>query len=57
MHRALPAVIVRVVVVLEEVPDEELALRLRAQHQSETDAVEAAPREGVHRMHRDRVGR
>ena len=53
MHRALPAVIVRVVVVLEVVTDEELVLRLCAKQQAEAKLVEQRPRKGVHEVQRE----
>ena len=40
VHRALAAVVVRVVVVLEVVADEELVLRLRAEDEPEPEAVD-----------------
>ena len=55
MERALAAVVVRVVVVLQVVPDEELALRLRAEDEPEADVVERAPRERVQEVRGERV--
>ena len=40
MHGTLASIVVRIVVVLKEVPDEELALRLRAKEQSEAEGLE-----------------
>ena len=44
-------------VVLEVVPNQELALRLRPENESEPDDVERAPRQRMQRMHRQRVRR
>ena len=46
-------IVLRVVVVLEVVADEELVLRLCAKQQAEAKLVEQRPREGVHEVQRE----
>lgn len=47
LNRALSAIIRRIVVILEEVSDNKLALALRAQQEPESEAVEETPRTRV----------
>lgn len=53
--RAAAVVARRVVVVLQEVAHEELALGLRAEEDAEPDGVREAPRERVHEVERERA--
>lgn len=50
LDRALPAIALRVVVVLQIVPHEELVLALRLQNEAKAEAVEQAPRQRVDEM-------
>lgn len=53
--RAAPVVTGRVVVVLQEVAHEELALRLRAQEEAEPHRVREAPRERMREVQAERA--
>ena len=53
--RTLTAILLGIMVVLQEMADEELVLGLCAEQETEADGVEQAPREGVHEVQRERV--